>query len=149
MALVYLVVLSQLPGKSKLSTKKDTYGFEATMAQPAAQPDPAQPCGLSRLPSACLFTGKRRTVDGRNPAPPQKPWNDDSSANTNNQGFPMVSKWCERISQPSTVWILGKRLTRSHWLAGVRQGNEGMNLGNQQAAYWQACSFWVQRKQCI
>ena len=37
------------------------------------------------------------TVDGRNPAPPKKPWNDDSPVNTNTQWFPMVSKWC-RIS---------------------------------------------------
>ena len=37
------------------------------------------------------------TVDGRNPAPPKKPWNDDSLVNTNQQWFPMVSKWC-RIS---------------------------------------------------
>ena len=28
---------------------------------------------------------KRHTVDGRNPAPPKKPWNDDSPANTNKQ----------------------------------------------------------------
>ena len=36
-------------------------------------------------------------MEGRNPAPPKKPWNDDSPVNTNNQWFPMVSKWC-RIS---------------------------------------------------
>ena len=37
------------------------------------------------------------TVDGRNPTPPKKPWNDDSPVNTNKQWLPMVSKWC-RIS---------------------------------------------------
>ena len=31
---------------------------------------------------------ERPTVDGRNPAPPKKPWNDDSPVNTNNQWFP-------------------------------------------------------------
>ena len=31
-------------------------------------------------------------MDGRNPAPPKKPWNDDSPANTNEQWFPMVLK---------------------------------------------------------
>ena len=34
------------------------------------------------------------TVDGQNPAPPKKCWNDDSPQNTNEQGFPMVAKWC-------------------------------------------------------
>ena len=34
-----------------------------------------------------------QTVDGRNPAPPKKPWNDDSNVNTNEQWLP-----CERIS---------------------------------------------------
>ena len=34
-------------------------------------------------------------VDGRNPAPPKKPWNDDSLVNTNQQWFPMVSKWSD------------------------------------------------------
>ena len=35
------------------------------------------------------------TVDGRNPAPPEKPRNHDSLVNTNRQWFPIVSKWCE------------------------------------------------------
>ena len=30
-------------------------------------------------------------MDGRNPALPGKPWNDDSSVNANKQWFPMVS----------------------------------------------------------
>ena len=38
------------------------------------------------------------TVDGRNPAPPEKPWNDDSPVNTNKQWLPMVSKWCRILS---------------------------------------------------
>ena len=37
------------------------------------------------------------TVDGQNPAPLQKPWNDDYLVNTSKLWFPMVSKWC-RIS---------------------------------------------------
>ena len=31
------------------------------------------------------------TVDGRNPAPPQKPWNGDLPVKTNKQWLPMVS----------------------------------------------------------
>ena len=46
------------------------------------------PVGLRREP----ITG--HTVDERNPAP-IKPWNDDSPENTNKQGFPIVSQWCE------------------------------------------------------
>ena len=38
------------------------------------------------------------TVDGRNPAPPKTPWNDDSLVNTNKQWLPMVSKWCRILS---------------------------------------------------
>ena len=33
----------------------------------------------------------KATVDGRNPAPPKKPWNDESNVNTNKQWFPMIS----------------------------------------------------------
>ena len=36
------------------------------------------------------------TVDGLNPAPPKKHWNDDSLVNTNKKRFPMFQrKWCE------------------------------------------------------
>ena len=45
----------------------------------------------------CFYESLFNTVDGRNPAPPKKPWNDDSPVNTNNQWFPMVAKW-SRIS---------------------------------------------------
>ena len=45
-----------------------------------------------------LCRGPGSTVDGRNPAPPKKPWNDDSPVNTNKQWFPMVSKWCRVFS---------------------------------------------------
>ena len=34
-------------------------------------------------------------MDGQDPAPPKKPWNDDSAVNTNTCWFPMVLKWCE------------------------------------------------------
>ena len=44
------------------------------------------------------------TMDGRNPAPPKKPWNDDSPANTNKQWFLMVSKWC-RISSIHSILL--------------------------------------------
>ena len=37
------------------------------------------------------------TLDGRNPAPPNKPWGDASPVNTNKHWFAMISKCC-RIS---------------------------------------------------
>ena len=46
------------------------------------------------------------TVDGRNPAPPKKPWNDDSPVKTNEQWFPMVSTWCRILSIHSIPFIL-------------------------------------------
>ena len=42
------------------------------------------------------------TVDGRNPAPPKKSWNDDSLVHTNKKLFPLVSKWC-RISSIHSI----------------------------------------------
>ena len=38
------------------------------------------------------------TVDGRNPAPPKKPWNGDSPVNANEQWIPMASNWCRMLS---------------------------------------------------
>ena len=49
---------------------------------------------IARICSPCA---SGNTVDGRNPAPPKKPRNDDSLVNTNKQWLSMVSKWCERI----------------------------------------------------
>ena len=49
--------------------------------------------GLLLLSDSCclmLAIVCRDTVDGRNPAPPKKPWNDDSPVNTNKQRFPLV-----------------------------------------------------------
>ena len=40
----------------------------------------------------------RNTVDGRNPAPPEKPGNNDPPINTNKQWLPMVSIWCRILS---------------------------------------------------
>ena len=42
-----------------------------------------------------LFIGILEAVDGRNPAPPKKPWGDASPVNTNKEWFAMISKWCE------------------------------------------------------
>ena len=50
---------------------------------------------LSKAPFCFMFLSHSHTVDGRNPAPPKKPWNDDPPANTNKQWFSMISKWCE------------------------------------------------------
>ena len=43
----------------------------------------------TREVNLCLWLGQGpHTVDGQTPAPPKKPWNDDSPVNTNNCGFP-------------------------------------------------------------
>ena len=49
------------------------------------------------------------TVDGQDPAPPKKPWNDDSPVNTNKLSFVMVSKWCRisSIHSKSSKRVLG------------------------------------------
>ena len=46
-------------------------------------------------------------MDGRNPAPPKRPWRDDSPVNTNKQWFPMVSKWGRILSIHSTSFLAG------------------------------------------
>ena len=45
------------------------------------------------------------TVDGRNPAPPKKTWNDDSTVNTNKQRNHMMVMWFQSGAEfrPSTV----------------------------------------------
>ena len=48
------------------------------------------PCTFA---AGALVSGN--TVDGRNPAPPEKPGNHDFLVNTNQQWLPMVSIWCE------------------------------------------------------
>ena len=60
--------------------------------------------------------GFSNTVDGQNPAPPKKPWNDDSSVNTHKQWFLMVSKWC-RIS---SIHSMGMWVCTSHLPKGSR-----------------------------
>ena len=45
------------------------------------------------------------TVDGRNPAPPQRPWKDDCPVNTNKQWFPIVLKWCKISSIHSMMTL--------------------------------------------
>ena len=49
------------------------------------------------FPTTMKITCKDHRLDGRNPAPPKKPWNDDSPVSTNKQLFPILSEWC-RIS---------------------------------------------------
>ena len=46
--------------------------------------------------------GTRDTVDEQNPAPPKKPWNDESFVNANKREFPTVSEWCMISSIHST-----------------------------------------------
>ena len=49
------------------------------------------------------------TVDGRNPAPPKKPWKDDSPVNTNKQWFqpriPSGANWFRNHPQYVSGWI--------------------------------------------
>ena len=44
------------------------------------------------------------TVDGRNPEPPKKPWNDDFSVNINQQWLPMVSMVRTDFVHPQGSW---------------------------------------------
>ena len=37
-------------------------------------------------------------MDGQNPAPPKRPWRNDSPVDTNKQWLPVVSKWCRIMS---------------------------------------------------
>ena len=55
-------------------------------------------CQNTATPEQFRLRGLSNTVDGRNPAPPTKPWNADSRVNTN--GFKVVRNGF----RPSTVW---------------------------------------------
>ena len=44
----------------------------------------------------------QNTVGGQNPAPPKKPWNDDSPVNTSKLWVPMLQSGAG--FRPSTVW---------------------------------------------
>ena len=70
--------------------------------------------------SGWLFLCLRRagpTVDGRNPAPPKKPWNGE-------QWIPMASKWC-RILSTYSIFGLGVLA-----ILGVgKEGQAGLNKG--------------------
>ena len=64
-------------------------------------------------------------MDGRNPAPPQKPCNDDSPANTKKEWFPLLSKWCRISSIHSSMgigFVLGT-ISRAHFWVADRHGN--------------------------
>ena len=68
------------------------------------------------------------TVDGRNPAPPKKPWNDDSPVNTNQPWFLIVSIWCEGISSiHSMICVLC--LQRSAGLLPPRSAQDAQLTG--------------------
>ena len=56
---------------------------------------------LFRLVKQVPFRTPFNTGDGRNPAPPKKPWSDASPVNTNKQWCAMVSKWCRFSSTHS------------------------------------------------
>ena len=61
---------------------------------PRKPPGARVPPAFLSLPKqfgAVFFVEGAHTVDGQNPAPPEKPWNTIQI----NSGFTMVSKWCE------------------------------------------------------
>ena len=83
-----------------------TYVFSFGSADPAAGKQKPRLGFEWFIPTS---SGRRGgpTVDGRNPAPPKKPWNADSPVSTNQPWFPMVSKWC-RISSIHCIASLGE-----------------------------------------
>ena len=44
-------------------------------------------------------------MDGQNPAPPRRPWNDHFPVNTSKYWLPMVSKWCRILPIHSMVLL--------------------------------------------
>ena len=61
----------------------------------------------SRSSSSLCKKSGRHTVDGQNPAPPKRPWHDDSPVNINiinKQWFPISPKWC-RISSVHSIFF--------------------------------------------
>ena len=54
-----------------------------------------------------IFDNASDTVDGRNPAPPQKAWNHGCHFNINEQWIPMISMWCNSSSIRSINIRLG------------------------------------------
>ena len=82
------------PISPRLTGQKETNPFLPLTTPPPPEQSTCRPRtheGPNRQ-----FRGFRfHTVDGRNPAPPKKRWNDDSPVNINKQWICMVSKWCE------------------------------------------------------
>ena len=77
--------------------------------RPAGKPH-KQTRRLAFVKKVVSFQGP--TVDGRNPATPEKPWNDDSPANAGKQWFPtMISIRCRisRIRSNSQLNKLARR----------------------------------------
>ena len=92
LGLVFLLICLQPKGSNstrKISTRPHSM-------QPMAVEKPARKVSWERY----------ATVDGQNPATPEKPWNDDSPLNTSKQWLPMVSKWC--------------RISSIHGISGIR-----------------------------
>ena len=69
-------------------------------------------CQRMKLSSYFSWGLTIHTVDGRNPAPPKKPWNDDSPANTNT---PWVSHGFEAGCRPSTAQRSGFKCYGQEW----------------------------------
>ena len=67
------------------------------------------------------------TVDGRIPAPPRRPWNDNSPVFTSNYWFPIVSKRCRITSIHSRIE------------KGVRQRHMGVSQNGFQTPVWVIC----------
>ena len=76
----------------------------------------------TRLGDAHHFSGHSHTMDGRNPAPPKKPWIDDSLVNTEQTMGPRGFKVVRNGVRPSTAVPLGEAGTRPNlWL--LRSGS--------------------------
>ena len=56
-----------------------------------------------------IFLSHSHTVDGRNPAPPKKPWNHDSPVHTNKQWLPMFFRGCD-----FWIWSIHQQTVVSH-----------------------------------
>ena len=64
--------------------------------------------------------------------PPEKPWNDDSTVNTNQQWFPVVSKWCRMSSIHSMSAHTSSQLRcfcTFAWCPGKLRGTQRGRMG--------------------
>ena len=91
-------VVVQIPGLLRRFAPRARGGHqEVGKGVPELQQSGQHHAGLVAKRGMQASQALKPTLDERNPAPPEKPWNDDSPGNTNKQWTPLVSKRC-RIS---------------------------------------------------